>query len=61
MKGSSALKILEKNGTIRRDGWGKEQYWAKGKVGLIWNNGVSVDVNNFMMFLLDDWKEYKEK
>ena len=60
MKGSSALKILEKNGKVRRDCWGKDQYWEKGKVGLVWNNGINVDVNNFMMLLLDDWKEYKE-
>lgn len=60
MKGSTALKILEKDGKVCRKGWAKNQYWKKGKSGLVWENNVSVDVNNFMMFLLDDWKEYKE-
>ena len=60
MKGSIALKILEKDGKVCRKSWNKNQYWKKGQYGLVWENGANVDVNNFMMFLLDDWKEFKE-
>jgi hypothetical protein len=58
MRGSDALRILEQNGKVRRKDWEKNKYWTKGLFGLSWENGVSVDVNNYMMFLLDGWENF---
>ena len=58
MRGSDALRIIEQNGKVRRKDWEKNKYWTKGLFGLAWENGVSVDVNNYMMFLLDEWENF---
>lgn len=60
MRGSDALRIIEQNGKVRRKDWEKNKYWTKGLFGLAWENGVSVDVNNYMMFLLDEWENFEK-